>query len=313
MESSGTVATARNLGGWGLLERDDLLGAITGALAAVERGGGEVVLLAGPAGIGKTSLLTAGRHAARAAGFKIGSAVGSPTEVGLPFGLIGQAMVELGGSDVDDVVELQRLGDPSARLYRIFRWFSNLAAEAPLLLALDDLHWADPDSLMLLGFLARRLNAIRIVVLGSLRPEPDGASALARELLGAGHAQVLGVEPLSREASIALLERGAPGVLDRAESDGVWRACAGTPLLLQRGRTDAQRRWLAAGGVARGRVRALVAAQAVCRCRAAMHLPTCERRRSWACIFPSLFAGALARLDDASDGSCARAAGASAA
>jgi DNA-binding CsgD family transcriptional regulator/tetratricopeptide (TPR) repeat protein len=233
MESSGTVTAAGGVGCECLLERDALLHAITGALAAAERGSGKVVLLAGPAGIGKTSLLTAGRRAAREAGFTGGTAVGSPTEVGLPFGLIGQAMVELGGSDVDDVVELQRLGDPSARLYRIFRWLCNLAGEAPLLLTLDDLHWADPDSLMLVGFLARRLSGIRIVVLGSLRPEPDGASALAGELLGGGHAQVLVVEPLSRNASIALLERAAPGALDRVESEGVWRACAGTPLLLQ--------------------------------------------------------------------------------
>ncbi len=210
-----------------------MLEAITDALGEVELGCGEVLLLEGSAGVGKTSLLAQGTRAARTVGFRCGSAVGSPMEVGLPFGLIGQAMIELGGSDVDHVVELQRLGDPSARLYRMFRWLANVAAESPLLLTLDDLHWADPDSLVLLGFLARRVSGTRIVLLGSLRPEPDDASALARELLGGGHARVLAVEPLSRAASVALLERAAPGALDSVQSESVWRACAGTPLLLQ--------------------------------------------------------------------------------
>ncbi len=219
--------------GGSLLERDVALGVMMDTLGAVEQGGGAVLLLAGAAGIGKTSLMRAGRRAALQAGFRVGSAVGSPMESGLPFGLVGQALVELGGSDADDVLELQRLGDPSARLYRMFRWLANVAADAPLLLVLDDLHWADPDSLGLLGFLARRVSDSRIMVLGSLRAEPNEASALAYELAGAGQARVLELQPLSREASVALLQSGVPRVLDAAEGEGVWRACAGTPLLLK--------------------------------------------------------------------------------
>ena len=86
-----------------LLERDAALGAIADVLEDVEQGGGAVLFLAGAAGIGKTSLMAAGRRAAQQAGFRVGSAVGSPMESGLPFGLVGQAMVELGGSDADDV------------------------------------------------------------------------------------------------------------------------------------------------------------------------------------------------------------------
>ncbi len=219
-------------GGW-LLERDVALEAITAALGEVEGGGGVVVLFSGRAGVGKTSLLREGKRAAREAGFSVGSAVGSPMESGLPFGLLGQAVVQLVGSTVDDSSELQRLGDPAAGLYRMFRCLTSAAAEAPLLLALDDLHWADPDSLTFLGFLARRIGESGIMVLGSLRPEPTGASVLARELLGAGQARMLEVEALSREASVELVERTVPGVLDPAECERVWRACAGTPLLLE--------------------------------------------------------------------------------
>ena len=216
-----------------LLEREVALGAISDALRSVGQGGGAVLLLAGPAGMGKTSLVQAGRQAARELGFKVGSAVGSPMESSLPFGLVGQAILELGGSDVDDAVELQRLGDPSARLHRIFRWLANAAIDRPLLLALDDLQWADADSLVLLGFLARRVSGRRIMVLGSLRPEPDGAAALARELVGAGQADVLEVQPLSREASAALVQGCVSRALSEVECERVWRACAGTPLLLK--------------------------------------------------------------------------------
>jgi DNA-binding CsgD family transcriptional regulator len=233
MESSETVAPALEDAGRWLLERDAALGAISDALADVERGDGAVVFLAGAPGIGKTAIVQAGRRAAHEAGFRVGSAIGSPMESGMPFGLVGQAMVELGGSELDDVVELQRLGDPSARLYRMFRWLVKVAVDAPLLLAFDDLHWADPDSLVLLGFLARRVSDSRILILGSLRPEPAAASVVVHELVGCGHAHVVALQPLGREASRILVQRAVPHLLDAVECEGVWAACAGTPLLLK--------------------------------------------------------------------------------
>lgn len=74
MEPSETVIAACEQAGEQLLERDVALGAISDALGDVERGGGAVVLLAGTAGIGKTSLVQAGRRAAQEAGFRVGSA-----------------------------------------------------------------------------------------------------------------------------------------------------------------------------------------------------------------------------------------------
>ncbi len=216
-----------------LLEREFALQAIASALGAVREGSGGVLFVAGPAGIGKTAVLGQGALGAQEAGYRIASAVGSPMESGLPFGLIGQAIVALGGSEVDDPAELQRLGGQPARLYRMFRWLTNVAAEVPLLLVLDDLHWADPDSLQLLGFLCRRLSGAPILVLGGLRPEPVLAWSLARELVGSGRAGMVSLVPLSEEASRALLERSVSDELDRDQRDGVVRACAGTPLLLK--------------------------------------------------------------------------------
>src|SRR5580658_2571176 len=156
-----------------LLERDEAIGTIEAALEGVAHEHGAMLLLHGAPGIGKTSLLEFGLRAARDAGFKVGTAAGSPMEAELPFGLLGQAIVALGGSDVEDVVDLARLGGQPARFFRTFRWLDQQARETPLVLALDDLHWGDRDSLELIAFLARRLAGTRILVLGSLRPEPD--------------------------------------------------------------------------------------------------------------------------------------------
>ncbi|HTW41158.1 MAG TPA: AAA family ATPase [Solirubrobacteraceae bacterium] len=217
----------------GLLERDAALHAIGAALEAAARGSGAALFLLGGAGIGKTSLVERCARAARDAGFTVGAAVGSPMEAELPFGLLGQAIVALGGSDVEDVVQLERLGGQPARFYRTFRWLSELAAETPLLLALDDLHWADRDSLALLGFISRRLGGSRIFVLGALRPQPDPANELAGELAGSGHADVMTLAPLSLPGSTSLLARLVPTGLDDAENERIWGACAGTPLLLE--------------------------------------------------------------------------------
>nr|WP_256469070.1 AAA family ATPase [Conexibacter sp. DBS9H8] len=223
------------VGGEFLLERDAVLTAIEDAISAVGRGGGESVFVIGTAGIGKTSVLGAAAAAARAQGFRIATAVGSPMEVGLPFGLFSQAVVALGGAAVEDVVRLERLGGQPARFYRTLRWLGELAARTPVFLALDDLHWSDPDSLALLGFLCRRLTTSRVLVLGSLRPESDPASALVQELVVSGHARVVELEALSPQASEALVARIASRPLDAGQGDQLWRACAGTPLLLEAG------------------------------------------------------------------------------
>jgi DNA-binding CsgD family transcriptional regulator len=212
-----------------LLERGAAVRAIGGGLEAAGTGEGGAVFVLGSAGIGKTSMLAAGRGLAAQAGFRLASAVGTPMEAGLPYGLIGQAVVALGGSPVEDVAELARLGGQPARLYRTFRFFAEAAAERPLLLTLDDLHWADADSLELLGFLCRRLAGARILVLGALRPQPDPASRVAEELLGSGHARVLTLEPLGRAAAESLVGEG----LDPGERDRVLDSCAGSPLLLK--------------------------------------------------------------------------------
>jgi DNA-binding CsgD family transcriptional regulator len=216
-----------------LLERVTTEHAVGDALRAGARGEGGVVLLIGTPGIGKTALLGWAAALAQKRGFAVAHAVASPMERGLPFGLLGQAIVALGGNPVEDVGELARAGGQSARFYRTLRWLGEVSAQHPVLVALDDLHWSDPDSLELFGFLCRRLAALHVLVIGTLRPEPAAAYSLAQELQASGRAQAITLEPLSRDGAAALLERVLGRTLDSDQATELWEACAGTPLLLE--------------------------------------------------------------------------------
>ena len=229
-----------------LLERVNTERAIGEALHRAAAGEGSVLLLAGTPGIGKTALLGWAASAAAQRGFAVAHAVASPMERGLPFGLLGQAIVALGGNPVEDVAELASAGGQSARFYRTLRWLGEVSASRPVLVALDDLQWSDPDSLELFGFLCRRLHAMAVLVIGTLRPEPPSAHALAQELSASGRGQTITLEPLSRDAAVALLQRVLGRALDPQQATELWQACAGTPLLLlstlldlQPGRPDA--------------------------------------------------------------------------
>jgi hypothetical protein len=78
---------------------------------------------------------------------------------------------------------------------------ADVASAAPLLCVADDVQWLDPESVMVLGFVARRLYAERVVLLFAVR-EPDGqVPALA------GLAE-LGVGRLDEDAALELLGMG---------------------------------------------------------------------------------------------------------
>src|SRR5579871_2199682 len=139
-----------------LIERTQAERALRAALDEAERGAGTGVFLTGTAGIGKTAMLRRAAALAAADGCFVAQAVASRMEAGLPFGLFGQAIVALGGDPVDHIAELAGAGGQSARFYRTLRWLGELAEHATVMVALDDLHWADPDSLELLSFLCRR-------------------------------------------------------------------------------------------------------------------------------------------------------------
>jgi DNA-binding CsgD family transcriptional regulator len=158
------------------VERD----AMSAAYARVLAGQSQVLLVTGPAGIGKTRLvddLCAGAAEARVLTGESAPLTGTMLAYG-PF-------VAALRDHARWLLENDHSGDMLTRRHRLFvrvlQALADLAAQAPVLLVLEDLHWADESSCELLGFLAVRLRAQPVMVVATLRD--DQLSSATRQWL----------------------------------------------------------------------------------------------------------------------------------
>ena len=174
----------------GLLERGDEIAAVDAAIDAAKNGAGRFVVIEGPPGIGKTSILVEGRTRAVASGLNVLQARGSELETAFSFGVVRQLFeaplarrstdernAVLGGAaaqaarlftDGTDGEPAQ--DDPFSLLHGLYWLTANLSDTQPLLLAIDDIQWSDGPSLRWLAYLSRRLEGMPVVVVASLRP-----------------------------------------------------------------------------------------------------------------------------------------------
>ena len=121
-----------------------------------------------------------------------------------------------------------------AALHGLFWLASNLAAEQPLLLAVDDLHWCDRPSLRFLAYLARRLEGLPILLATTVRSgEPGSDPTLLAELVLDPAAQALEPGPLSRDGAAALVRERLGERAEPAFCDACHAATGGNPLLLR--------------------------------------------------------------------------------
>ncbi|HEU0316118.1 MAG TPA: AAA family ATPase [Solirubrobacteraceae bacterium] len=215
-------------------DRDRIRGEIQSLLDAVLDGRGATLFLSGEAGIGKTSHLAEACDLATPR-IRVARARGDSMESALAFGLLTQALGDLGAPDLlndrDDTAPVTEVR--AAKFFGALRSLDSCAVEQPLLLVLDDVHWADPDSLELLSFLSRRLGTRAIGIIATLRPWPPAAHDLARHLEHSGHATVSRVPRLSRAAAAALLAERCGGAIAGDVVERAWSVCAGNPLLLE--------------------------------------------------------------------------------
>lgn len=222
-------------GGGSLREREGALAAVDELLSQAAGGGGGALFLLGEGGMGKTSLL---EEAARLAGsrFTVGRARGYTMEQDLPFAVAAQALESLGGGAVVDPPAVA--ADPVAARMQVLTsaraWLEQRSAQGPVLLLLDDLHWADGDSLALIGFLCRRLAQAPLAVVATARPWPTGGSDLAEQLARDGASRSLHLSPLSRPASAELLAERSGAELSEERAGRAWELTAGNPLLVER-------------------------------------------------------------------------------
>jgi DNA-binding CsgD family transcriptional regulator len=218
----------------GLLERDDVLASAGGLVRGVAAGRAGALFVLGEAGLGKTSVVDEACRAAAAAGLAVGLGRSHPMETSLPFGVLAQALDGVGGRGLlgEDRTEPTSAGDRAARFYGVLRWLRDRAGGG-LLLAIDDMHWADSDSLALVSFLCRRMEALRFGIIATLRPWPPEAREAAAGLAHEGCGSIQQLVPLSEVAAVSLLQTRLGHPLPADAARRAFGLCAGNPLLLE--------------------------------------------------------------------------------
>lgn len=214
------------------------------------RGGpAAVVVIEGEAGIGKTEIVRHFMSDATAAGALVCRGEARALERNRPFGaLVGALDLRRGSADawrasVGRLImgevgaasssERGSLGDLRFRVVEeIVALLETACSETPVVLALEDLHWADDSTLTAVGAIVHQLRHVPLVVVATLRPAPrsPGLDVLLDDCVTAG-AHFLRLQPLEFDEVDTLVRRqigGTPGALLSAI---VGRA-AGNPLLV---------------------------------------------------------------------------------
>jgi DNA-binding CsgD family transcriptional regulator len=237
----------------GLLERDAEFAAIGRLMEQACAGAGALLVAEGPAGAGKTGLVEAAVQAGHVRGMRVLAASGSQLERDLGFGVVRslfegvlvhsspawrESLLSGAASLAAPVVwpEKGNAGaptEPAAVLHGLFWLVSNLAERDPLMLVVDDAHWADGPSLRFLAYLARRLSGLALLLIVAVRPHEPGAqeelvSALCQDPSG----EVLRPAPLSETAVGRLVAERFAGVAAGEFVAACHQATGGNPFLV---------------------------------------------------------------------------------
>ena len=228
------------MAGIALIERDEELALFRRLTAGILAGRTAVVEITGAPGIGRSSLVGAAMTLAEQAGVKVLYARGSQAEAGLRGGVVGQL---LAGLVPDAAVPA---AEPATSPAALCQTFLSAGREAPLMLVLDDAHWADAYSWQfLLSLLCRVGDAALLVVFagGQLRQERSAVVADVRERALDGRVgwHRLQPSPLSADGVRRLLAEAGRTDPQDAFVAYVMRMTCGLPTLF-RSATDALRR-----------------------------------------------------------------------
>ena len=238
-----------------LLERELEVAEMTAAIDEVRDGRGQLLVVQAPAGLGKTSLLTAARRTAGDNAVRVLTARGSELESSFPFGVVRQLFEScLHGASDDErsrwlagaaelaaaMFDISATNDALdatdatyARLHGLYWLCCNMAHEQPLLICVDDAHWSDDPSLKFLSFLSRRLDDVAVLVLIGTRNNEEALSSELPTLVADPGARHLDLAPLSDRA----VRDWVRSVLGSEAAEEFCRAChgatSGNPLLMR--------------------------------------------------------------------------------
>jgi DNA-binding CsgD family transcriptional regulator len=217
-----------------------------------------LLLLEGPAGIGKTRLVLAARQRGREFGLVTLSARGSELERDFAYGLVRQLLdAPLVAASTSERAELlagaagraaalfgvaephddaaDALLDPSFAILHGLYWLcANLGRRSPLLLCVDDAHWADHASLRFLSFLGRRVDELPVAVVAAARPADSAEGSLLLAAFAADPSiEALTLAPLSERAVAELVRLGLGTDVDAAFAAACHELTGGVPFLVQ--------------------------------------------------------------------------------
>jgi DNA-binding SARP family transcriptional activator len=242
-----------------LIGRGVELIALQRVLKQAEEGRGQVVILIGEAGIGKSALIAALAAEAERRAARVLVGYCHESEKILPFGPWVDAF-RTGQVTSDEKVmqalspvwraELTRLlpemdsrglpvpSDDRLRLFgSVAHLFTSLASMQPVTLVLEDMHWADQMSVRLLSFIGRRLGTLRMLAVVSVREEEladaPGLRRVMQELQREPHVAQLPLAPLSPVDTTTVVRSLAGSRSDEAGvarlADQVWAVSEGNP------------------------------------------------------------------------------------
>jgi DNA-binding CsgD family transcriptional regulator len=198
---------------------------------------GQVLLVIGEAGMGKTLLLADAAGRARSAGLRVLTVTGRESESRLAFAGLHQllwpllpSVAALPGRQAQALLGAFGLGadpgapDPLLTRVAVLTLLSDLSEQSPVLVIADDAHWIDRSSLEALAFVGSRLDAERVVLLVGARGQapPPGFDRGFPELR---------LEPLSAADAGLLLDRQPRPPRGRARLQVLAQA-AGNPMAL---------------------------------------------------------------------------------
>ena len=242
--------------------REAPLRALLEKLDRAVHGKGAVILLGGDAGIGKSRLVRDLKHESMSRQIRTIEGRCSSTESSVPYAPFMDALrFRIAKGEGDAVAQMlgplrailapifpqlegrSSQGETSSEKDRerpfelIFSVLSRFASDEPMLLVLEDVHWADQTSLELLHHIAHRVTSLRMMVVATYRSDELHAAHPLRRMLGSLARDRVGEEmrllALDRSETAEMLKCMLGAEPEPAFAAAIWKRAEGNPFFVE--------------------------------------------------------------------------------